>query len=301
MFNSFKFTSNVLQKYSKKTFAVNEKALKNRIKSVSSIAKITKAMKMVSTSKMRADIARLNAGKDFGHDSIEKMFKSDTYMQKKMETAGSANKVLIVPFTSDKGLCGGINSSIIREVKVMVNSSPNKNQIGLFVIGDKGSFGLSRPFPELLKKSTHDMMVPINYSTASALSHHIAIMGDDYDKIILVYNVYKSAISNILTKTELIPRNKFLDYFSYGKKYLMAQPDKSTANPALYDLYLASNVYYALLNSVASEQSARMNAMENASKNAREIVQKLVLVYNKARQARITMELVEIISGASAV
>ena len=88
---------------------------------------------------------------------------------------------------------------------------------------------------------------------------------------------------------------------SFGKLYNQKSPDKASSNPALYDLYIASNLYQAILNNLASEQSARMNAMENASKNAKEIVQKLLLEYNKARQAKITMELVEIISGASAV
>lgn len=183
----------------------------------------------------------------------------------------------------------------------MINNWNNRANTWLFVVGDKGSFWLARPFPDILKKSVHDVMVPVNFSTASSLAHQIGIEGNDYDKIVLVFNVYKSAIATILTKTEIIPRNKFLEYFAYGKKYLQAQPDKTSSVPALYDIYIASNVYYALLNSVASEQSARMNAMENASKNAKEIVNKLVLIYNKARQARITMELVEIISGASAV
>ena len=87
----------------------------------------------------------------------------------------------------------------------------------------------------------------------------------------------------------------------FQRLYNQKQPDKNTSNPALYELYLTSNLWIAFLNNAASEQSARMNAMENASKNAKEIVEKLNLLYNKARQARITMELVEIISGASAL
>ena len=101
---------------------------------------------------------------------------------------------------------------------------------------------------------------------------------------------------------ELVPRHRFMATVKFGKLYFKgAIPDKNTANPALYDLYLSSNLWVAFLNNAASENSARMNAMENASKNAGEIVDKLTLQYNYARQARITTELCEIISGASAM
>jgi F-type H+-transporting ATPase subunit gamma len=100
---------------------------------------------------------------------------------------------------------------------------------------------------------------------------------------------------------ELMPRKRFLDTMKFARLYNQSKPDKNTSNPSLYELYLASNLWIAFLNNAASEMSARMNAMENASKNAKEIRDKLDLEYNKARQARITMELCEIISGASAL
>jgi F-type H+-transporting ATPase subunit gamma len=100
---------------------------------------------------------------------------------------------------------------------------------------------------------------------------------------------------------ELLPRKQFLDTMKFHRLYNQTTPDKNTSNTALYELYLTSNLWVAFLNNAAAEQSARMNAMENASKNAKEIVEKLNLLYNKARQTRITMELVEIISGAMAL
>jgi len=115
------------------------------------------------------------------------------------------------------------------------------------------------------------------------------------------YNEFKTAISQIIRRMELMPRKRFIDTMKFARLYNQKLPDKNTSNPALFELYLTSNLWVAFLNNAASEQSARMNAMENASKNAREIVDKLNLQYNKARQARITMELVEIISGASAL
>ena len=117
----------------------------------------------------------------------------------------------------------------------------------------------------------------------------------------MFYNEYKSAIATVIRQMELMPRTRFLDTLKFAKLYEQAQPDKNTSNPALYELYFTSNLWVALLNNSCSEMSARMNAMENASKNAGEILEALTLQYNKARQARITMELVEIISGASAL
>lgn len=290
-------------KTQQKTFAVNEKALKARIKSVSSIAKITKAMKMVSSSKMRLDLQRLNSGRHFGHETIDKLLKSDSIMQKKIDaTSQGLNKVLFVPFTSDRGLCGGINSSIVREIRnTLKNSGSNVNNSGLYVIGDKGISALSRAYGGIIKRGVHDIQTPMNFATASSIAHDIVAKSEGMDKIVLVYNYYKSAISYLITKTEIIPRERFIGYIMYGKSYFMKNPDKKSCAPALHDLYVASNFYHAILNNLASEQSARMSAMENASKNAKEIVEKLLLEYNKARQARITMELVEIISGASAV
>ena len=116
-----------------------------------------------------------------------------------------------------------------------------------------------------------------------------------------MYNEFKSAISYVTRHLELMPQQKFLEAMKFAKLYDQKLPDKNTSNTALYELYLTSNLWVAFLNNAASEQSARMNAMENASKNAKEILEKLTLQYNKARQARITMELVEIISGASAL
>lgn len=296
---SLKFNSSII-KTQHKNFGANIKALKIRIKSVSSIAKITKAMKMVSSSKMRAELQRLEKGREFGHETIDKMFKSDLYMQRKMNSIPTGNKTLYVPFTSDRGLCGGINSGIVRELRGTIRSEGVENS-GIYVIGDKGISGLSRNFGSIIVRGVHELSIPINYLTASSIAHDIVDKSEGYDKIVLVYNYYKSAIANIITKTELIPRDKFISLFDFGKAYFMKNPDKNSCNPALYDLYVSSNFYYSLLHNLTSEQSARMSAMENASKNAKEIVEKLLLEYNKVRQAKITMELCEIISGASAV
>lgn len=121
----------------------------------------------------------------------------------------------------------------------------------------------------------------------------------DCDRIILIYNEFKNVISQIQRKVEVMNRNEFVQQFKFVTKH---DPDSMSQHSDLfYDFYLSATFYNALLNNIASEQSSRMNAMENASKNAGEILETLTLDYNKARQAKITMELCEIISGAAAV
>ena len=197
-------------------------------------------------------------------------------------------------------MCGATHSGIFRNVRDYVKHG-NRSKMQIFSIGDKGTIAYQRPMKDILKVGISNVSTPYNYPTAMALSEHIIKASDGCDKITLFYNEYVSAIAMKIRHVELLPRKRFLDTLKYGKLYDMTLPDKNTANPALYELYVTSNIWVALLNNAASEQSARMNAMQNASKNAGEIVDKLKLKYNKARQSRITMELVEIISGAAAL
>jgi len=270
------------------------------MKSVNSIRKITKAMKMVAAAKMKGDLNRLENGKNFGHGALDMMFKTDLYMQRRAPQVSADPSMLIVPLSSDKGMCGSINSGVVREVRDFINQN-NRSKIKILSVGDKGASGLARPFPECMKLNISDVQSPINYPTVMAIGEHIVKMGEQSDKIIVYYNEFKSAISTVIRQMELMPRKQFLETVKFAKLYNQTRPDKNTSNPALYELYITSNLWLAFLNNAASEQSARMNAMENASKNAKEILEGLTLKYNQARQARITMELVEIISGASAL
>lgn len=258
-------------------------------------------MKMVAASKMRGELRRLEDGKNFGYKSVDMMFKSDQYLQRKAPLADTHEMTeFLMPISSDKGLCGGINSTVVREIKLYVKGK-NRSKIRIMPVGEKGSTGMMRPFPDMIKNSISDIGSPCNYPTVMAIADQVQRQSEGYDKIVVYYNEFKSAISQIIRRMELMPRKRFLETMKFSRLYSQKLPDKNTSNPALYELYLTSNLWIAFLNNAASEQSARMSAMENASKNAREIVGKLNLQYNKARQARITMELVEIISGASAL
>ncbi len=255
---------------------------------------------MVAASKMKGDLQRLDKGKKFGNTAVDMMFKCETYMQRRAPECPQNPKILLVPLTSDKGLCGGTNSGIVRALREFVNHA-DRSRLSLFAIGDKGVAGLNRNMPDLMRVAISDVSKPINYPSVMAISEHLINQSEGKDKIVIFYNEFKSAICSIIRQMELMPRGRFLETLRFGKLYDQTLPDKNTSNTALYELYVTSNLWVAFLNNSAAEQSARMTAMENASKNAKEIVNKLKLQYNRARQTRITIELVEIISGASAL
>ena len=237
-----------------RNFAASEKQLKARMKSVGSIGKITKAMKMVSASKMKGDLARLAAGRNFGNQAVDMIFKSDQFMQRKMPADHSDPAIIIVPITSDKGLCGAVNSSIVRQVKkFFAEGNATRSKCQIFCIGEKGSGGLTRPFPDLLKTSISQIGTPYNYPTVMAMAVHISQMSQNSDKIIVFYNEFKSAISYVQRNMELMPQKRFLEAMQFAKLYNQTLPDKNTSNPALYELYLTSNLWVAFLNNAASE------------------------------------------------
>ena len=129
-----------------------------------------------------------------------------------------------------------------------------------------------RPFPDMLKYAINQIGTPYNYPVIMAMAVHITNMSHDADKIVVIYNEFRSVISYAQRHMELMPRKKFLEAMQYAKLYNQTLPDKNTSNPCLYELYITASIWSAFLNSAASEQSARMQAMENASKNAGEIL-----------------------------
>ena len=253
---------------------------------------------MVASSKMRADLGRLMNGKNFGYQLAPTILASDSYV-KKRQAEQKDNKVLLIPITSDRGLCGGINSNLIRELRTVIGRDRQKYSI--ICIGEKGGQALARPFPDLLKETINELAAPLNFYNVSVVANYIITSNYQFDTIHIFYNEFINSISSKVRKTELMSRENFMKNFSHICKYDVSLPESEIAKNYFYELYIASTLYHCLLQNAACEQSARMNAMENASKNAKEILANLTLMYNKARQARITMELVEIISGASAL
>ena len=211
-------TSQFLIPTQHRNFGANEKALKIRMKSVNSIKKITKAMKMVAASKMAGDLRRLQGGKEYGINAVDMIFKSDTYMQRRQTEDKSDPKELLVPVTSDKGMCGGVNSGIFKEVREYVKDRKRDN-LQIFSIGGKGASAMSRPMADILKIGVSEIQTPYNYPTVMALSEHIIQQAEGSDKIVVFYNEYKSAIATIIRQMELLPRKRFLDTMKYGRLY----------------------------------------------------------------------------------
>lgn len=151
------------------------------MKSVNSIRKITKAMKTVAAAKMKGDLTRLEKGKDFGHGALDMMFKSDLYMQRRAPDAPSDPSMLIVPLSSDKGMCGSINSGIVRGVRDFIYRHNNRNKVKIMSCGDKSASGLARPFPDCMKLNISEVQSPINYPTVMAISEQVVAMGEQSD------------------------------------------------------------------------------------------------------------------------
>jgi F-type H+-transporting ATPase subunit gamma len=252
-------------------------------------------MKMVSAAKLKGDENRLAAAIPFNSwtyniSSEPKIVEGATFDE-------LPQKVLIVPFTSDKGLCGGINTFISRGTRDLLKKlgAAGKDS-DVVVVGDKGRAQLRRTVGDTIIRSATDVVSPGSYALASALSSElIAVGAQDYDAIVMIYNSYVNPAVYVQKYKVVTPLNiEALSTYDFDS-------DKAEAVTDLYEFVLSSQMFHCFMDGAASEQSARMTAMENASKNAGEMIDKLTLKYNRARQARITTELIEIISGASAL
>lgn len=243
-------TSQFLIPTQHRNFGANEKALKIRMKSVNSIKKITKAMKMVATSKMKGDLRRLAAGKEFGVGSLDTLFESDTYMKERQPPVGQGVE-LLVPISSDKGMCGSLNSGIVRDLRDYV-SKADRSKVAIMSIGDKGTVGCRRPMKDLLRVGISEVSTPYNFPTAMALGQNIVNMSEEVeaDRITVFYNEFVSAIKTNIIHLELMTRQRFIASFRPMFLYNMNKP---SGVPALYDLYVSSNLWVCLLNNAASE------------------------------------------------
>lgn len=270
--------------------------MKTRINGTKNIAKITKSMKMVSAAKLRGDQQRLAAGDPFAAWAA-KITGAERPLEN-LEPTDFPQKNLIVTLSSDKGLCGGVNSILTRMIKQLVAKLDAEGKSAeLLVLGEKGRTQLRRAFNDRVLASATERGTPYNFDLACALTQET--FSAEYDAIHIVYNEFKSAIAYLPSIKSITP---LLDPAASVLTQYEVEPDNDVDTlQNFYEYTLATQLFHSLLENATSEQSSRMNAMENASKNAGEMIDKLTLQYNRARQARITTELIEIISGASAL
>jgi len=273
-----------------------EKQLKMRITGTKNIAKITKSMKMVSAAKLRGDQQRLIAADPFAAWAAEITGKHSDLENR--DVSEFPQKNLIIALTTDKGLCGGVNSILCRMTRQLAHRlTANGKDCQLFVLGEKGRGQLRRQLGDKIIASATERVAPYTFELASSLASDA--LAADYDSIHIVYNEFVSAIAYTPSIKSITP---LLDPASTALYQYEVEPEKDVDTlQNFFEYTFATQLYHSLLENATSEQSSRMNAMENASKNAGEMIDKLTLQYNRARQARITTELIEIISGASAL
>jgi len=277
-----------------------EKQIAMRIVATSNLKKITSSMKMVSAAKLKGDTNRLTAARPFNKWS-EKL-GSSTQSIEEIDTSSFPQKNLFIAFSSDRGLCGGVNSFITRGMKkVAADLAASGKEFQLIVMGEKGRGQMRRVFGDKIVSANTDLEYPANFHLVSSLANEVAkVDPSEYEAVHLLYNEFVSAIAytpSVRTLVNLSGEGAAEPLVQYE-----FEPDtKSEVLADLREYLLASEITVALAENATSEQSSRTQAMENASKNAGELIEALTLQYNKARQARITTELIEIISGASAL
>ena len=288
--------------------------LKKRIGSVKSTQKITKAMKMVAAAKLRRAQESAESSRPYS-DTMNEVIGSisnkvvSTSSERNLLTGTGDDQVqLLILFTSERGLCGGFNSSITKMMREKIEDLQKLNKtVKIICIGKKGYDILKRKYNDLII-DVIDMKAikSVSYQDAKDISQKIIKMyfDNEFDTCSIFYNKFKSVIDQIPTHQKILPieneKNNDLELNS-SASMLDFEPGESEILEELLPLNFAVQIFKALLESAASEQGARMSAMDNASRNASDMIDKLTLFYNRSRQAVITKELIEIISGAEAV
>jgi len=289
------------------------KALRTRINSVKSTQKITSAMKMVAASKLRRAQQQAEAARPYA-ERMERMLRALASSVADMPNAppllagtGKDQTYLLVPVTADRGLAGAFNANIGRATRTLARRLESQGKtVRILAVGRKGRDYLRR---DLASRIAADISFAgkrrVEFADAEDIGNRITAMlaAGEIDVCILIYNRFRSVISQIVTEQQLIPappppEGEAVDL---GGATYEFEPDEETILARLLPRALAVQIFRALLESAAGEHGARMTAMDNATRNAGDMIKRLTLNYNRARQANITKELIEIISGAEAV
>ena len=284
----------------------NLKEIKSRITSVKSTIQITSAMKMVSAAKLKKAQDAIIQLRPYSNKLTEIMSSlssaSEDSSQNKYSEVREVSKILLVPITSNRGLCGGFNANIIKKTIEIEKELNSKSELTILSIGKKSS--------EFFKKnkynvhSTHDdVFQDVNYEDVSKIAELILndFANEKFDKVILVYNQFKNAATQIVMQEDFLPLNKTQSENSQEAVDYIYEPGKDEILNELIPKSLKTQLFKAILDSNASEHGARMTAMHKATDNATELKNELTLSYNKARQAAITGEILEIVGGAEAL
>lgn len=277
--------------------AASMKVVKERMRSVKNIQKITKAMKMVAAAKLKSDQRRMEAGVPFSLPVKNLLGR--------LPAEDKSGPVTFLGVTGDKGLCGGVNSAVAKNIRLgLLDEEAKGNSVKVVIIGGKGVATLKRLYADRFVGSFEEVAkVPFNFTTACVIAERVVAMKPSRLKLVsndfMTMASYDTTVKNAVTLEGATTMDrqewsKAMDVYSFEPSIYEVWDD-------LHEFYYGCMVYGSYLESATTEQSQRMSAMDNASKNASEMLDKLSLIYNRARQAKITTELCEIISGASAV
>ena len=290
------------------------KEFRNRIISVKSTRKITSAMKMVAASKLRRAQQQAEASQPYAarmSTMLARLAANITVNETSpflIAGTGNQNVFLVVVVTSDRGLCGGFNSQVVRLARQRIRDLIDEGKtVKILCVGRKGRDMLKRDFPKQIVHTFEGLgRKRLTFADAQQVADMVLDMGlrGEYDVCTVLYNQFKSVIKQDPTTQQLVPfampQGGVKEEEGLKSPYIF-EPSEDEILEALLPRNLSIQIYRALLDSAAGEQAARMTAMENSTKNAGDMINKLTVRYNRARQAYITKELIEIISGAEAV
>ena len=282
----------------------NLKEIRNRITSIGSTMQITSAMKMVSAAKLKKAQDAITQMRPYAEKLTELLQSLSATLDGEVGGVYSeqreVSKVLLVVVTSNRGLCGGFNSSVIKGTVKHINDTYNDKQVDLLTIGKKGNDLLSKKLTVV--HNNNEIFDELTFDNVAVIANKIMEMfaEGNYDKVELVYNRFKNAATQITTIEQFLPIAPMEGAVASSADYIF-EPSKPEIVLELIPKSLKTQLYKAIRDSFASEHGARMTAMHKATDNATELRDDLLLTYNKARQAAITNEILEIVGGAEAL
>ncbi|MBC11186.1 MAG: F0F1 ATP synthase subunit gamma [Rickettsiales bacterium] len=286
------------------------KDLRNRISSVKSTKKITSAMKMVAAAKLKRAQENAERTRPYASKMREIVFSLTEKVNKsnfKFGNKSHSNNVLFIVCSSDRGLCGGFNGSIIKYTKNLADEYKKKGKVTKFIfIGKKAYLSLKRLYNDFIIENIQDFANPsIKFEVAGTVRDNILdlFLKNEICECQLIFTEFKSAISQTVKSIKLLPvdeENNKDDDLGKSSTYEY-EPNEEIILDEIIPRNIAIQIHSGLLENLASEQGSRMTAMDNATRNANDMIDNLTLFYNRSRQALITKELIEIISGAEAI
>jgi len=290
------------------------KDLKNRIESVKSTRKITKAMQMVAAAKLRRAQEAAEAARPYAESmgavlgNLARAARNSDSAPKLLGGTGSDQTHLLVVMTAERGLCGGFNSSIVRLARTRIEELKAAGKtVKILTVGRKGREQLKREYGDLFIGHVDlSGLKNVGYDNAETIAREVLGRFDagEFDVATIFFNRFKSVISQIPTARQILPAvvgEEEDGAAEAAPRFYEYEPDEEEILARLLPQAVTSQIFSALLENAASEQGARMSAMDSATRNAGEMIDKLTILYNRSRQAAITKELIEIISGAEAL